>query len=73
MSNILEKEYPELNITEKTIKNIQKYPQLYQNVPVKVAMGKIYTTKMFQKRSDEILAMPLPGGKPAVLRRQRKK
>ncbi len=73
MSNILEKEYPELNITKKTIENIRKHPQLYQNVPVRVAMGKIYTTEEFQKRSDKILSTPLPGGKPAVLRRQRKK
>ena len=60
MSNILEKEYPELNITKKTIENIRKHPQLYQNVPVRVAMGKIYTTNKFKERSDSVLSKNLP-------------
>lgn len=73
MSNILEKDYPELNITEQTIENIKKHPRLYRNSPTRISMGKIYTTEEFQKRSDEILTMRLPENEKLVLKRERSK
>ncbi len=71
MNNILEKEYPELNITEEILKNIKNHPSLYSSAPVKTFMGKIYTTEEFQKRSDEVLAMSLPGSENRVLKRSK--
>ncbi|MBR1377092.1 MAG: hypothetical protein IJ565_04715 [Bacilli bacterium] len=68
--NIYEKDYPNLVITEDTIKDIKNHSRFYMNVPIKVQMGKIYTNEEFQKRSDKILSRELPGGKKSfVLKR----
>ena len=68
MSKILYEDYPQLNITEKTIENIKKHPALYQNVSPKVALGKIYTNEQFENKSEQILIAPLPG---PILKRKR--
>ena len=47
--DILEQEYGELVITEKTRESIKKHPEFYVNSPVKVATARIYTNEEFQK------------------------
>ena len=57
--NILEKEYPNLNITQKTINEILKHPKFFRG-HVRTFMGKIYTNDDFKKRSDSVLSKKLP-------------
>lgn len=67
--NILEQEYGELVITEKTRENIKKHPEFYVNSPVKVATARIYTNEEFEKKSDEILKQELQKGKTLALKK----
>lgn len=65
---ILGKDYlKDINVTQEVLADIKKYPWLYQNSPVKVQMGMIYTNQEYSKRRDEILAKPLPGEKKPVI------
>lgn len=57
----LEKPYPRLKVTDKTIENIKRYPRFYQNAPVRTYLGKIYKDGEFEEMSDRILSTPLPG------------
>ncbi len=57
--DILEKAYPALNITDETINDILKRPKFFRG-HVRTAMGRIYTTEGFRKRSDEVLKKQLP-------------
>lgn len=70
--NILEQEYENLVITEKTRKNIKKHPELYINSPVKVRTARIYTNEEFEKKSDKILKQELPKEKTLVLKHKKK-
>ena len=67
--DILEQEYGELVITEKTRESIKKHPEFYVNSLVKVATARIYTNEEFQKKSDEILKQELPKGKTLTLKK----
>lgn len=67
--DILEQEYGELVITEKTREIIKKHPEFYVNSPVKVATARIYTNEEFQKKSDKILKQELPKGKTLALKK----
>lgn len=67
--DILEQEYGELVITEKTRESIKKHSEFYVNSPVKVATARIYTNEEFQKKSDEILKQELPKGKTLALKK----
>lgn len=57
----LEKPYPRLKVTDKTIENIKRYPRFYQNAPVRTYLGKIYKDGEFEEKSDKILSTSLPG------------
>lgn len=61
--SILEKEYPELNITKETIESIKSNPSLYLDAPLKTFIGKIYTTEEFTTRSDSLISKELPNEK----------
>lgn len=56
---ILEKEYQMPKIDEKTIEGILSHPKFFRG-HVRTAMGKLYTTDEFKKRSDEVLGRKLP-------------
>ena len=58
--DILFSDYPELVITNKSIEQIKKHPEFYVNTPVRVFMGKVYTTKEYEKRRKRVLETPLP-------------
>ena len=75
-NDILEKGYKTPKITEKTIENIKKYPRMYVGCPVRVCMGRIYTTKEFADMSDKVLSKGMPDGKKdtktRILRKNKK-
>ena len=47
------------DIDEKTIEGILNYPEFFRG-HVRTAMGKIYTSDEFKRRSDEVLGRELP-------------
>lgn len=57
--DILEKEYQTPKIDGKTIDGILRHPRFFRG-HVRTAMGKLYTTGEFEKRSDEVLGRRLP-------------
>lgn len=46
-------------INDKTIKGILSHPKFFRG-HVRTAMGKVYKTGEFEKRSDRVLGMKLP-------------
>lgn len=46
-------------INDETIKGILSYPKFFRG-HVRTAVGKIYKTGEFEKRSDRVLGMKLP-------------
>lgn len=71
--DILFKDFPPLHITEETRKDVLAHPQLYANCDVRVRMGKFYTDEEYQRRREEVLNRPLPGGEGKAPRLVRKK
>ena len=58
---ILETDYRNIIITNKTKENIIKHHKLNYRLPVKVFMGKFYTDDEYNKKRDNAFNTPLPG------------
>lgn len=56
---ILERDYETKVITAQSVKNVGLYPNLYRG-SVKVALGKFYTDKEYDKFRDNVLKLDLP-------------
>lgn len=56
---ILERDYETKVITAQSVKNVGLYPNLYRG-SVKVALGKFYTDKEYDKFRDNVLKLNLP-------------
>lgn len=56
---LLEKNYIQPDITQKTIDGILHHPQFFRG-HVRTSVGKLYTGDEFAKRSNEVLAKKLP-------------
>lgn len=64
---IMELEYPEVKITDATIRYVLEHPERHMNCPVRVFTAKFYTDEEWEKRSNELLSNGLPGDeKPPV-------
>ncbi len=59
---ILFKDYPSLHITEETRQAILEHPELHSGLSVRTRMGRIYTDEEWERRREEVLSRPLPGG-----------
>lgn len=57
--NITGKSYNMPVINDETIKGILNHPKFFRG-HVRTAIGKIYKTGEFEKRSDRVLGMKLP-------------
>lgn len=58
---ILETDYKELKITDRTKENIKSHSKLNYSLPVREFMGKIYTNEEYESKKQRILNTPLPG------------
>lgn len=56
---VQEKSYKMPLISAETIKGILRYPRFFRG-HVRTAMGKIYKTGEFERRSDRVLGMKMP-------------
>ena len=58
---ILQTNYKNITITNKTKENIIKHHKLNYRLPVKVFMGKFYTDDEYNQKIDNAFNTPLPG------------
>lgn len=57
---IIEQDYSEFVVTEKTRQNTREHPEMYTGCSARVRMGKFYTTEEYEKYVQESLSRPLP-------------
>lgn len=69
MINVIKKkdylfvDFPKINITEKTKRDIIKNPGKYSNCDIRIRMGMFYTDKEIQTKIDKDSRMKMPGFK----------
>lgn len=60
--SILFQDFEPVRVTEATRQHVLEHPEMYQNCPPRIREGKFYTDEEYEKRAEEVLSTPLPGG-----------
>lgn len=60
--DILFEDFTPIKVTEATRQHVLENPGLYKNCPPRIQKGMFYTDEEYEKRVEEILSKPLPGG-----------
>ncbi len=58
--DILFQDYPPLNITEETRRDVLEHPERYMSCDVRTRMGKFYTTEEYEQKIEDYLNRTLP-------------
>lgn len=60
--SILFQDFEPVKVTEATRQHVLDHPEMYQNCPPRIREGKFYTDDEYEKRAEEVLSTPIPGG-----------
>lgn len=60
--SILFQDFEPVKVTEATRQHVLDHPEMYQNCPTRIREGKFYTDDEYERRAEEVLSTPQPGG-----------
>ena len=60
--SILFQDFDPVKVTEATRQHVLDHPEMYQNCPPRIREGKFYTDDEYERRTEEVLSTPIPGG-----------
>lgn len=60
--SILFQDFDPVKVTEATRQHVLDHPEMYQNCPPRIREGKFYIDDEYERRAEEVLSTPIPGG-----------